>query len=206
MPTMFQDHHVLQQQFSSQPVLALLDYNINAASNRINLPDDQMVTQALDRPPHTGGHLDSCTTHQEDFLNRLGRAPDYNLANGQPPDAAAIAAHPHASRRVHGKLEAGYPTASIRRYLNLRSNPATRACSRPDDFARGGHVQELLPSGDAARTQSSIRCARWGGRSVSMRPLLPRPRAVPGQCEARTSGVGTACHEASPCHPVVAIG
>ncbi|ULK99373.1 AHH domain-containing protein [Bradyrhizobium sp. I71] len=80
---MFQDHHVLPQQFANHPVIRLLGkrFNINGIRNLVTLPSRQNLATELGSSPHTGGHLGTYHEGFSEYLETLKVSPKYDLAD-----------------------------------------------------------------------------------------------------------------------------
>ncbi|RQH10417.1 AHH domain-containing protein [Bradyrhizobium sp. RP6] len=80
---MFQDHHVLPQQFAGHPVIRLLGkrFNIDGIRNLVTLPSRQNLATELGSSPHTGGHLGTYHNGFSDYLDNLEVSPKYDLAS-----------------------------------------------------------------------------------------------------------------------------
>ncbi|MCP3476991.1 hypothetical protein NLM33_43315 [Bradyrhizobium sp. CCGUVB1N3] len=79
---MFNNHHVLPQadRFLSDPVLKLLQFDIDAPANRMILPTHTGLANALNSSPHPGGHLGTYGKGFDEFLMVLRADPAFGAA------------------------------------------------------------------------------------------------------------------------------
>jgi hypothetical protein len=87
---LFQDHHVLEQRtFRNNDLLeALVEAGLverDAFANRINMPSDRILAQALGISPHNGGPIRDYNQGTELRLNALATSRDGIAALVPPP-------------------------------------------------------------------------------------------------------------------------
>src|SRR5262249_34192321 len=78
----FQDHHIISQQFENNPVIKVLGdlFKIQAPSNRLYLPSDRGLASDMGLTPHIGGPVDSYQKGIGTVLNELRSSQDFSLA------------------------------------------------------------------------------------------------------------------------------